>query len=228
MGQEITTNLTERQKYAARIRAEMSGTVQSIIETGRTLCEAKAKLKQGEWKLMVENDLPFARQTAFRLMAITHDPRLADVTHVQHLPPHWGTLYQLSQLHDDEFERGISEGVIRADMKRSDVRKLHAVPGHTVEPDPEPPKAGESRDWKAQLCEAPLKTVCSLCEWDGAHAGPCPPSRTRCPVVGYISRYTEDADNGLITLAVRDSKAFTRLSEALDGVEGIAVIKADK
>jgi hypothetical protein len=34
---------------------------------------------------MVENDLPFKRSTAFRLMAVAGDGRLTDVAHAQHL-----------------------------------------------------------------------------------------------------------------------------------------------
>lgn len=129
---ELDTNLTERQKYAARIQQTMSRTVEAILDTGKILCEAKAKLKHGEWTLMIENDLPFTARTIQRLMAITHDPRLSNPTHVSLLPPSWGTLYQLSQLHDDEFERGIQEGLIRPDMKRSEVKRLHSVPGHVA------------------------------------------------------------------------------------------------
>ena len=134
MTKEIATNLTERQKYAARITKAMSGTVQAILETGQLLVEAKVKLKHGDWLELVENDLPFEARTAQRLMAITHDTRLTNTTHASYLPPNWTTLYQLSQLHDDEFERGIEQGVIRPDMKRSEVKRLHAVPGHLVDP----------------------------------------------------------------------------------------------
>ena len=59
---------------------------------------------------MIEADLPFRRQTAFRLMAVAHDQRLSNVTHVQHLPPHWGTLYELTKLDDATFERKLADG----------------------------------------------------------------------------------------------------------------------
>lgn len=131
-----TTKLTERQKFAARITKAASGTVTAILDVGRLLCEAKAKLKHGDFTAMVENDLPFTARTVQRLMAITHDQRLANPTHASLLPPSWTTLYELSQLHDDEFERGIEKGIIRPDMKRSDVKHLHVVPGHLAEKAP--------------------------------------------------------------------------------------------
>lgn len=127
-------SLTERQEYAERIRKTMGSTVEAIIETGRLLCEAKAKLKHGDWTLMVENDLPFSPQTVRQLMAVSLDRRFQNNGTAILLPPHWTTLYKLSELHDDEFERGIEEGIIRPDMKRSDVKRLHAVPGHLAKP----------------------------------------------------------------------------------------------
>jgi len=45
---------------------------------------------------MIEEDLPFSRFTAFRLMTVAKCSFLANVAHVQHLPPHWGTLYELT------------------------------------------------------------------------------------------------------------------------------------
>lgn len=36
-------------------------------------------------------------------MIVANDQRLADRAHVQLLPPHWGTLYELTKLPDDVF-----------------------------------------------------------------------------------------------------------------------------
>jgi len=314
----MTTELTATRgsEYAERIRTTFRQSVEAIMETGRILAEAKDKLKHGEFTAMVTNELPFSPRTAQMMMALTGDARLSDPKHASLLPPSWYTLYKLSELHDDEFERGITQGIIRPDMTRSEVKKLHAVPGHLVakaqasgtalpsapvtvqlvkpdgvsEADIEqavsivkethrastsalqrrlrigftraarlmdildergiigPPNGSEPREVFLDkieaaeavaeepsepeisapckegisvrvLCKAGLTVQCALCEWPSQNGGPCPPSRQRDLVVGYVSRSDE-----LITVGVRDKATLILLKAALDGVDGVSVI----
>jgi hypothetical protein len=53
---------------------------------------------------MCERELPFSRQTAFRLMSIAGGSRLTNVAHGQHLPPSWRTLYELTKLDDGQWQ----------------------------------------------------------------------------------------------------------------------------
>jgi hypothetical protein len=46
-------------------------------------------------------------------MAVADDSRLANVTHVQHLPPHWGTLYELTKLPSAFFFPATDVGAVR-------------------------------------------------------------------------------------------------------------------
>jgi hypothetical protein len=91
------------------------------LEAGRLLIEAKAALPHGSFLYMVDSELPFKRSTAFRLMTIAADPRLTNGAHVQHLPPHWGTLYELTKLTDEQFEARLATGGIHPEMERRDV-----------------------------------------------------------------------------------------------------------
>src|SRR4029077_16704111 len=43
------------------------------------------------------------------------------------LPPNWGTLYQLSRLDDETFDRLLEAGTIRPEMERSEVNKVLRV-----------------------------------------------------------------------------------------------------
>ena len=52
----------------------------------------------GIFEAMVEDDLPFGKRTAQRLMAIASDQRLSNTTHVSLLPASWQTLYELTKL----------------------------------------------------------------------------------------------------------------------------------
>ena len=69
----VPMNVTaERTQWATRISAEWQKSVDSIIETGRLLLASKAdpKMQHGEWRTMVESDLPFNRHAAHKLMQI--------------------------------------------------------------------------------------------------------------------------------------------------------------
>jgi N6-adenosine-specific RNA methylase IME4 len=54
-------------------------------------------------------------------MAIGADKRIANGAHVQHLPPHWGTLYELTKLTDQQFEAKLASGLIHPELERRDV-----------------------------------------------------------------------------------------------------------
>ncbi len=107
-----------RAAWAVRIVGALRQSVEAILEAGRLLTEAKAALPHGAFTAMIETDLPFGARTAQRLMVIAADPRLADPTHVSLLPPHWGTLYELTKLTDDEFAENRSTGKIHPEMER--------------------------------------------------------------------------------------------------------------
>ena len=57
----------------------------------------------------------------YRLMAVARDERLSNGAHVHHLPPSWGTLYELTKLDDDGFAQALGDGTIRPDMQRRDI-----------------------------------------------------------------------------------------------------------
>ena len=113
-----------RGHWATRIRDAWGTALQSIFAAGRELIAAKAALPHGDFAAMIESDLPFTRLTAWRLMRIAADDRLANVSHGIHLPPSWRTLFELSLLDDATFERAVQAGEIRPDMQRKDAERL--------------------------------------------------------------------------------------------------------
>src|SRR5262249_25371274 len=92
--------------------------VTGFIEVGELLNEAKADLGHGNFITMIKNELPFSRFTAFKLMAIAKNPALANVSHGQHLPPSWTTLYELSKLSADLVAAKIADGTITPKLER--------------------------------------------------------------------------------------------------------------
>jgi hypothetical protein len=121
--------------WAARIRQRWCDGVASIIECGKLLTAAKEALPHGEFGKMIESDLPFGPSTAQRLMAIGADRRITNPAHVQHLPPHWGTLYELTKLTDDEFEKAVEAKAIHPELERKAlINGARSLMGSRVEP----------------------------------------------------------------------------------------------
>jgi len=60
-------------------------------------------------------------KTARKYMQISHDNRLSNGSHVNHLPNSWGTLYELTTLTDDQFNDCLENGIISPDMQRKDI-----------------------------------------------------------------------------------------------------------
>ena len=110
-----------RTEHAERIASAWQSSVQSIIETGRLLTEAKADLEHGLSTAMVGEDLPFGPRAARMLMAVGNSPCITNRKHASVLPPSWMTLYELTKLSDDVFQARIADGTIHPEMQRKDV-----------------------------------------------------------------------------------------------------------
>ncbi len=66
----------------------------------------KAALPHGEYLKMIEEDLPFNESTARKLVLIARDNRLTDRSHVNVLPPDWGTLYEITRARSVPYRCG--------------------------------------------------------------------------------------------------------------------------
>lgn len=151
---DIAESVTEgelvlsRAEYADRIGTRWRDSVAAVIDTGKMLIEAKRSLPHGEFEAMARNDLPFGERTARRLMSVASDERIVNRTHGSDLPPSWRTLYALTRLDDETFERALHEGIIRPDMQRKEAEELRQSaqqqvseePRSTTHDEPEPPQ----------------------------------------------------------------------------------------
>jgi DNA N-6-adenine-methyltransferase (Dam) len=116
-----------REVWASRITSSYRKSVLAIVETGQLLVAAKKALPHGEFGDMCELDLPFDIRTAQKLMAIASDPRIT--TQESYLPAAWTTLFELSKLDDETFQRGIDDGSINPSTSRKDVHRLKSYSG---------------------------------------------------------------------------------------------------
>lgn len=136
---------------AEPIRARWQAAAQSIVEVGQLLVEARANLPHGQFEAMVETELPFGTSTARMLMAIARHEWLANRHHGDVLPPAWRTLYELSRLPAEALDKALSDGLIRPDMERADVKLLGRpempVPGEV------PPLRATGTNYRAILAD---------------------------------------------------------------------------
>ena len=108
--------------WPRRIAARWRQSLDSIIETGRMIADAKADLPHGEFLGMVKTALPFGPRMAEMLMAIGADCRISNSKCVAILPPSVGTLYELTRLDDQHFDARLADGTIRPDLERSEAK----------------------------------------------------------------------------------------------------------
>lgn len=114
------------QTYAKKISKAWRQAFEGILEAGRLLQEAHDRLEPKAWLDMINNDLPFERRTAEKLLKIASDKRIINQKHIPHLPPRWTTLHELTFLTDPQFKKAISSGQIHPDMERKEAEKLTA------------------------------------------------------------------------------------------------------
>jgi hypothetical protein len=107
------------------ITAQWNKQVETILETGRLLIQAKDELPHGKFSVMVAKQLPFGPRAAQMMMTIAKNPVLSNAKYISHLPPSWGTLYDLAGLPESQLTDLIERRAVRPDMERSDVKKLH-------------------------------------------------------------------------------------------------------
>jgi hypothetical protein len=121
--------------YSRAIGAEWRKSIEAVIEVGKLLMQAKRLCDHGEFLRLfyghenaVTDPVPFAAETAQRLMAIAENKVLSNAAHAQHLPQSWTTLYELTKLDDETLNAGIKSGEINPEMTRAEASALRSDP----------------------------------------------------------------------------------------------------
>jgi hypothetical protein len=125
---KLTVSTAAAEAHAKLINEAWQKTVPAIIETGKRIIEARAKLGRGEFENMVSTMFNCGRATAYRLIAIADHKVISNVAHVRQLPPAWGTLAELARLDEEKLEAAIEDGTVHPKMERKDVAALLPAP----------------------------------------------------------------------------------------------------
>jgi len=111
-------------EYVEAIGQLWSKAQAAFLDIGRLLIRAKDTLPHGEYTPAVEARLPFSARTAYQLREATRwalemDKRRA--IPLSHLPGSYSTIYQLSTLDPPTLKAAESQGLIRPDLRRSEL-----------------------------------------------------------------------------------------------------------
>jgi len=117
------------QDYVSRISDKWRNSVQSIIETGQLLLESYQNLSPKEFQTMTD-ELPMSFTTVQKLITIGQNNYLSK--QVNHLPPHWTTIYEISTLEKDVIKDGISSGFIHPSSTSKDIKTFLSSPEQTT------------------------------------------------------------------------------------------------
>jgi hypothetical protein len=117
-----------------RIAGAWGKQVESIIETGQCLIDAKEELDHGAFEAMVQSKLPFVPNTARRLKIIAEHEIISNRAHAHALPASWMTLYELTKLPPEILIAKLKDGSIHPKLERKDVRAMR--PGAKDKPTP--------------------------------------------------------------------------------------------
>lgn len=115
--------------WADRVCKSHAASVEQIIQTGRELLAAKAKLSHGEWGRLTGRAtgkplLPFSPQTAHKHMLIAQHVALSNVAQWATFPTSWRTMAELAQLPPPLVEQHVTGGAIHPEMTRADAEQL--------------------------------------------------------------------------------------------------------
>lgn len=113
---EVLTLTPHQQMLIRHIRDRWSDTLRTNLEIGECLIELGIRKK--DWKLNFF-DLPFGYSWGKRLIKIAKDQRIRDQIGI--MPDARNTLHQISLLNDRQFERALSQQVIRRNCTRQDI-----------------------------------------------------------------------------------------------------------
>lgn len=131
--------------WAEIIRSKWQDNVKSIFAVALDIETSHEELGPAMWLKMMRDELKWSKQTGYKLLAIARDDKLAEVAH-ERLPASWQTLFELTRLTPEQFETGLSAGIIHAGMERKDIAQLKP-------PKPKPAKSAEPELHGRELVE---------------------------------------------------------------------------
>lgn len=131
MNAVVLASEKELSKWKTRIEAAWQKSVQSVIEVGNLVKQAKEQL--GVSYSLLEAELPFSSTVAAFLIKIAENPVLSNPAYHSRLPNGYNTLYYLASVDEQELVNQIESGVITPNFTLESAKVLRtALPKKTA------------------------------------------------------------------------------------------------
>jgi hypothetical protein len=119
-GEIAPTSPTTREEFAARIGVLWKDAQRTFVEIGRQLQRAKAQLPHGDFEGMVERDLPFGKNAAYKLRVVAEAIDTGRLPS-DFAPQDYSTCYLIASLKDEELAVARERNLVRPDVTRADL-----------------------------------------------------------------------------------------------------------
>lgn len=119
----VERQLTSRAEFAGAIRQAWEGIEKRYLLIGRYLLQAKQKLEHGEYLELVERDLPFSRNNAYRMREVTEAIENGRLP-ADRLPNSFSILYEAATLNETEWREAETRGIIHREVRRQEIISL--------------------------------------------------------------------------------------------------------
>ena len=119
----VERQLTSRAEFAGAIRQAWEGIEKRYLLIGRYLLQAKQKLEHGEYLDLIERDLPFSRNNAYRMREVTEAIENGRLP-ADRLPNSFSILYEAATLNETEWQEAETRGIIHREVRRQEIISL--------------------------------------------------------------------------------------------------------
>jgi N6-adenosine-specific RNA methylase IME4 len=111
-------------RWTAEITELWHRNIKGFFDMGRLLKDAKVALPHGDFRHMIERELPFKSRMAQLYMKLADDPKFAPPRCISHLPPSIGTLTEISKLPEGVYDRLVADKVIHPGVTRGEIATI--------------------------------------------------------------------------------------------------------
>lgn len=139
MNTVVISGHNELSEWRARIESAWQKSVQSVIEVGNLVKQAKEQL--GVSYTLLETELPFSSTVAAFLIKIAENPVLSNPAYHARLPNGYNTLYYLASVDEKQLVQQIENGEITPNFTLASAKSLReALPKKSTSTTPIPKK----------------------------------------------------------------------------------------
>jgi hypothetical protein len=109
------------EEYRRRIQSSYKKTVEDFLELGAVCRDAADHLSKSEVETLLQSDMPINESTFWKFVTIGRDQRLPSIA--GSLPSNT-TIYEVSQLTEEQFEQAVASQKIHPKVRREDIAAL--------------------------------------------------------------------------------------------------------